>query len=94
MKSAAAAYPMPRLPVWRSRLLLAGILLWFVALVVRAVYLQGLNNDFLKQKGESRYARVIDISATRGMSNPARCRSSSTIATRSGASAAVTIRAP
>jgi cell division protein FtsI (penicillin-binding protein 3) len=67
VKSAAAAYPMPRLPVWRSRLLLAGILLWFVALVVRAVYLQGLNNDFLKQKGESRYARVIDISATRGM---------------------------
>jgi cell division protein FtsI (penicillin-binding protein 3) len=31
------------------------------------VYLQGLNNDFLRQKGESRYSRVIDLPATRGM---------------------------
>ncbi len=56
-----------KLPAWRSRLLLAGLLLWFVALAVRAFYLQGLNNDFLQQKGESRYSRVIEISATRGM---------------------------
>jgi cell division protein FtsI (penicillin-binding protein 3) len=56
-----------KLPAWRSRLLLAGLLLWFVALAARAFYLQGLNNDFLKQKGESRYSRVIEISATRGM---------------------------
>jgi cell division protein FtsI (penicillin-binding protein 3) len=56
-----------KLPAWRSRLLLAGLLLWFVALAVRALYLQGLNNDFLQQKGESRYSRVIEISATRGM---------------------------
>jgi cell division protein FtsI (penicillin-binding protein 3) len=54
-----------KLPAWRSRLLLAGLLLWFVALAARAFYLQGLNNDFLKQKGESRYSRVIEISATR-----------------------------
>ena len=56
-----------KLPAWRSRLLLAGLLLWFVALAARALYLQGLNNDFLQQKGESRYSRVIEISATRGM---------------------------
>lgn len=56
-----------KLPAWRSRLLLAGLLLWFVALAVRALYLQGLNHDFLQQKGESRYSRVIEISATRGM---------------------------
>lgn len=56
-----------RLPAWRARVLLIGLLLWFVALVGRAVYLQGLNNDFLRQKGESRYSRVIALPATRGM---------------------------
>jgi len=64
--SAGAALDL-KLPVWRSRLLLAGLMLWFIALIVRALYLQGLNNDFLRQKGESRYSRVIEMSATRGM---------------------------
>ena len=56
-----------KFPPWRSRLLLIVLLAWFVALAVRAVYLQGLHNDFLQAKGESRYARVIALSATRGM---------------------------
>ena len=43
-----------RLQAWRARLLLIGLLVWFMALAGRAVYLQGLNNDFLQQKGESR----------------------------------------
>jgi cell division protein FtsI (penicillin-binding protein 3) len=55
-----------RLPVWRSRVLLIILLLWFGGLASRAVYLQGLNNDFLQQKGESRYSRVVDIIAHRG----------------------------
>ncbi|MFN0163288.1 MAG: peptidoglycan D,D-transpeptidase FtsI family protein [Burkholderiales bacterium] len=38
----------------------------FVGLIARAVYLQAFNNDFLQQKGESRYSRVIEISANRG----------------------------
>ncbi|MBM3345161.1 MAG: penicillin-binding protein 2, partial [Betaproteobacteria bacterium] len=38
----------------------------FAVLIGRAVYLQGLNNDFLQAKGESRYSRVIEISANRG----------------------------
>ncbi|MEE9580638.1 MAG: penicillin-binding protein 2, partial [Nitrosomonadaceae bacterium] len=42
-------------------------LLGFLGLVVRAIYLQGMHNDFLQQKGESRYSRVIEISAHRGM---------------------------
>ncbi len=67
MNTAAVSPLALRLPTWRSRLLLAALLLWFIALVVRALYLQGLNNDFLRQKGESRYSRVIAISATRGM---------------------------
>jgi cell division protein FtsI (penicillin-binding protein 3) len=52
---------------WRSRLLLVGIVGWFIALTVRAVYLQGLHNDFLQAKGESRYSRVLSLTATRGM---------------------------
>ncbi len=56
-----------RLPTWRSRLLLVALLAWFLALAGRAFYLQGLHNDFLRQKGESRYSRVIELSATRGM---------------------------
>jgi cell division protein FtsI (penicillin-binding protein 3) len=55
-----------KLPAWRSRLLLLLLLAWFVALAARAFYLQGLNHDFLQQKGESRYSRVIDLNPTRG----------------------------
>lgn len=52
---------------WRSRLLLILLLVWFAGLGTRALYLQGLNNDFLQAKGESRYSRVISLTATRGM---------------------------
>jgi len=55
-----------KLPAWRSRLLLLALLAWFAALALRALYLQGLNYDFLQQKGESRYSRVIELTATRG----------------------------
>jgi cell division protein FtsI (penicillin-binding protein 3) len=55
-----------KLPAWRSRLLLGLLLAWFAALAGRALFLQGLHNDFLQQKGESRYSRVIELTATRG----------------------------
>ncbi len=67
MNQAALKMHPLRLPAWRARVLLVGLLVWFFALLGRAVYLQGLNNDFLRQKGESRYERVIDLPATRGM---------------------------
>jgi len=54
------------LPVWRSRLLLYVFLAGFALLLGRAVYLQGLNNDFLQAKGESRYSRVMEVPANRG----------------------------
>jgi len=54
------------LPTWRSRLLLYVFIACFAVLLGRAVYLQGLNNDFLQAKGESRYSRVIEIPANRG----------------------------
>jgi len=56
-----------RLPVWRARLLLLLVFFGFLVLAARAFFLQGLHNDFLQQKGETRYARVIEISAHRGM---------------------------
>jgi len=54
------------LPRWRSRVLIALFMLVMLALLARAVYLQGIHNDFLQQEGVARYGRVIDISAHRG----------------------------
>jgi cell division protein FtsI (penicillin-binding protein 3) len=66
MNYAASPVLALRLPLWRSRLLLVLLAAGFLALAGRAVYLQGLNNDFLQQKGESRYSRSLEISANRG----------------------------
>ena len=65
----AVAMPGPAIahPRWRARAVLALLLAGFGVLTLRAVYLQGWHNDFLQQKGESRYGRVIDLPATRGM---------------------------
>ena len=67
MNSAVANLTAPTLPVWRSHAILLLLLAALGLLAGRAVYLQGLNNSFLQQKGESRYGRVIELSATRGM---------------------------
>ncbi len=55
------------MPPWRSRLLFLLLLLGLCGLIARAVYLQGIHNDFLQQKGDARYGRVVDINAHRGM---------------------------
>jgi cell division protein FtsI (penicillin-binding protein 3) len=54
------------LPAWRARFVVSVLLLAFGVLSARAAWLQVVTNDFLQQKGESRYARVIELSATRG----------------------------
>ncbi|MDD5404072.1 MAG: penicillin-binding protein 2 [Sulfuricella sp.] len=56
-----------RLPLWRAWVVVVLLLLWFIALLVRGLYLQVMNNDFLRQKGDARYSRVIELSAHRGM---------------------------
>lgn len=56
-----------RLAPWRARLVLVIFALCFAVLSGRALYLQGMRNDFLQQEGESRYSRVIELTATRGM---------------------------
>jgi cell division protein FtsI (penicillin-binding protein 3) len=56
-----------KLQTWRSRLLLGVILLWMLVLIARALYLQGLHHEFLRQKGDARISRVMEITAHRGM---------------------------
>ena len=55
------------LPPWRSRVLFVALLAGLGGLLARGIYLQGIHNDFLQQKGDARYGRVIDINAHRGM---------------------------
>lgn len=55
-----------RLPAWRSRLLAILIFFGFATLLGRSFYLQIINTDFLQEKGESRYRRDLEISASRG----------------------------
>jgi cell division protein FtsI (penicillin-binding protein 3) len=56
-----------RLPVGRSRLLLALLLAGFAGLLIRGLYLQVLQNEFLQRKGESRFTRLLELPAHRGM---------------------------
>lgn len=55
------------LPAWRSRLLFVLMLAGLATLLVRAIYLQGFHDDFLQQKGDARYGRVVELHAHRGM---------------------------
>ncbi|HEY3078165.1 MAG TPA: penicillin-binding protein 2 [Burkholderiales bacterium] len=61
-----AAQGLVRLPVWRARFVLAALLAAFAALALRALYLQALKTDFLQEKGDARYSRLLEIPATRG----------------------------
>ncbi len=54
------------LPIWRPRVVLLALLAGSFALVGRAAYLQGVNDDFLQAKGESRFSRVLTMPANRG----------------------------
>ncbi len=55
-----------KLPVWRSRVVLFGLFAAFAALAGRALWLQGISTEFLQKQGESRYARTLELPATRG----------------------------
>jgi cell division protein FtsI (penicillin-binding protein 3) len=61
-----AAQGLVRLPAWRARALLGALLVAFAALSARAAYLQALDTDFLREKGDARYSRVLEVPATRG----------------------------
>ena len=65
--SGAASVPMAvRLPAWRARVALIGLLAAFAVLAGRSAYLQSMKTGFLQEKGEARYSRVLEIPGTRG----------------------------
>lgn len=55
-----------KLPVWRSRLTLFLLFGAFVAVAVRAFWLQAMSTDFLQRQGAYRYARTLELPAVRG----------------------------
>jgi len=55
-----------RLPMWRSRLVLFLIFVGFIALSVRAVWVQGFGNSFYEEKGNKATLRSIEMPASRG----------------------------
>jgi cell division protein FtsI (penicillin-binding protein 3) len=55
-----------RLPVWRARFVMAGLIGAFAVLAGRSLYLQAMHTEFLQEKGEARYSRVLEVPGTRG----------------------------
>lgn len=55
-----------RTPVWRSKLIVAGIALGFLALAGRAAWVQVFGNEFFRKQGEVRFARTLELPANRG----------------------------
>ena len=53
-------------PVWRSKFVVAVIALGFAVLAGRAAYVQVFNNDFFQKQGEVRFARTLELPASRG----------------------------
>jgi cell division protein FtsI (penicillin-binding protein 3) len=55
-----------RTPVWRSRLIVGTLALAFIALIGRAAYVQVFANAFFQHQGEVRFARTLELPASRG----------------------------
>lgn len=55
-----------KFPAWRRRLLLVCVLLGFVALLGRSLYLQSFHKRFLQEKGDARYNRTLVLPSQRG----------------------------
>jgi cell division protein FtsI (penicillin-binding protein 3) len=53
-------------PIWRSQFIVAFIALGFLGLVVRAAYVQVIDNAFFKRQGAVRFVRTLDLPANRG----------------------------
>ncbi|HEX5364224.1 MAG TPA: penicillin-binding protein 2, partial [Gallionella sp.] len=56
-----------KLPGWRATALFVALLAGLLGLIGRSAYLQVMHEDFLQEKGNARYSRVIEVSAHRGM---------------------------
>jgi len=64
--SSASVPVLVRLPQWRARFALLMLLACFAVLAGRSAYLQSMKTGFLQEKGEARYARVLEVPGTRG----------------------------
>ncbi len=58
--------PVPSLPRFRAPFVFGLLLLLFMALVARSLYLQWIDNAFLQEQGSSRHSREIEVPAHRG----------------------------
>ncbi len=70
MKPAISYHASPLLasktPLWRSKFIMALLVLAFVGLAARAGYVQVVGNDFFQSQGEKRFARTVELPANRG----------------------------
>jgi len=53
-------------PPWRSKFLVAVVGVAFCGLLGRALYVQVIGTDFFQKQGEIRYARTLELPASRG----------------------------
>ncbi len=53
-------------PVWRSKFIVAVVALAFLGLAARAAYIQVVANAFFQRQGEVRFARTLELPASRG----------------------------
>ena len=60
------ATPAPELPRFRAPIVFGLLLLLFLMLLGRSLYLQWIDNAFLQEQGSSRYSRQIELPAHRG----------------------------
>ncbi|MFZ9296986.1 MAG: peptidoglycan D,D-transpeptidase FtsI family protein [Hylemonella sp.] len=55
-----------RTPVWRSKFIVAALAVAFLGLGARATYIQVVSNDFFQRQGQVRFARTLEMPASRG----------------------------
>ena len=53
-------------PVWRSKFIVAMLALVFIVLIARAAHVQVFGNAFFQRQGEVRFARTLEMPASRG----------------------------
>ena len=53
-------------PVWRSQFIVVSVALGFLGLAARAAYVQVYANAFFQRQGEVRFARTLELPASRG----------------------------
>ena len=58
--------PGPAIPGGRAAILFGALALLFAALAARSLYLQGIDNAFLQERGAARYSRDLELPAHRG----------------------------